>query len=100
MDHDFVFLNVHFGIYLLLRYMQVHVQDMETNKTMAMLKEKYYWPHMRRDVAKFVVRCKTCQMAKGRVQNSGLYTPLPVPNAPWEDVRMDFVLGLLQTQRV
>uniref|UniRef100_A0A2N9GGF1 RNA-directed DNA polymerase n=1 Tax=Fagus sylvatica TaxID=28930 RepID=A0A2N9GGF1_FAGSY len=53
----------------------------------------------RRDVAKIVGQCRTCQLAKHRKQNTGLYTPLPVPDRPWQDVSMDFVLGLPHTFR-
>lgn len=54
---------------------------------------------MRREVEKFVSRCRACHVAKGKATNAGLYQPLPVPSAPWIDIRMDFVLGLSRTQR-
>jgi hypothetical protein len=54
---------------------------------------------MRRDVERFVARYTTCQKAKSRVNLHGLYMLLPIPSAPWEDVSMDFVLGLPQTRK-
>ena len=57
------------------------------------------WPKMRRDVERFVARCTTCQKAKLRLNPHGLYMPFPVPSVPWEDISVDFVLGLPQQRR-
>jgi hypothetical protein len=59
----------------------------------------FFWPKMRRDVARLVARCTTCQKAKSRLNPHGWYLPLPVPSAPWEDISMDFVLGLPRTRK-
>jgi hypothetical protein len=65
------------------------------DKTLALVQENFFWPKLAHDVECFVKSCKICQIAK----STGLYTPLPVPKAPWEDISLDFVLGLPRTQR-
>lgn len=68
------------------------------DKTLEQREHFYYWPIMRRDVQRYVNKCKVCQLAKGHSQNTRLYTPLPVPSRPWDSVSIDFVLGLPRTQ--
>lgn len=68
-------------------------------KTLEILKEHFFWPHMKRDVDRICNRCVTCKKAKSRVKPHGLYKALPIPSHPWTDVSMDFVLGLPRTRR-
>uniref|UniRef100_A0A2N9I7E9 RNA-directed DNA polymerase n=1 Tax=Fagus sylvatica TaxID=28930 RepID=A0A2N9I7E9_FAGSY len=68
-------------------------------KTLDMLHEHFFWPKMKRDVERVCSRCVTCRQAKSRVLPHGLYTPLPVPSAPWVDISMDFVLGLPRSRK-
>ena len=49
---------------------------------------------MPKDVEHFVKRCSVCQMAKSHVLPQSLYSPLPMPQAPWEDVSLDFITEL------
>ena len=67
------------------------------NKTIQALEYQFFWPSLKRDVGRIVSRCLTCSRAKMTKQNAGLYLPLPVPARPWDDVSLDFVLGLPRT---
>ncbi|GJT89507.1 RNA-directed DNA polymerase [Tanacetum coccineum] len=69
------------------------------DKTLALLREQFYWPKMERDVNRLLERCRTCHIAKTHSSNAGLYNPLSVPVTPWEDVSLNFILGLPCTQR-
>ena len=68
-------------------------------KTLAVSQEHFYWLHMKGDVERLYGRCVTCRQAKSKVQPYGLYTPLPIPSAPWTDVSMNFVLRLTRSKR-
>lgn len=69
------------------------------DRTLQLVSASYYWPSLRKDVERYVQRCRACQLAKGHASNAGLYLPLPIPTQPWTDLSMDFVLGLPRTQR-
>jgi hypothetical protein len=68
-------------------------------KTEDVLAAHFFWPKMRHDVECYVSRCTICNKAKSRLNPHGLYMPIPVPSVPWEDISMDFVLGLPKTKR-
>ncbi|KAJ0886221.1 putative nucleotidyltransferase, Ribonuclease H [Helianthus annuus] len=69
------------------------------DRTLQLVQASYYWPTMRKEVDRYVKRCRVCQVSKGTATNAGLYMPLPIPSQPWVDISMDFVLGLPRTQR-
>ena len=51
-------------------------------KTLVVLEEHFYWPHMKRDVERICGRCVICRQAKFGVQPHGLYMPLLIPREP------------------
>jgi hypothetical protein len=55
----------------------------------------FHWPTMKSDILSWVQSCFVCQQAKpNRSKYPGLLQPLPVPDAAWDIVSMDFVEGL------
>jgi hypothetical protein len=53
---------------------------------------------MLKDVHKVITRYVVCKKAKGKENAYRLYMPLPIPEQPWMDISMDFVLGLPRSQ--
>jgi hypothetical protein len=69
------------------------------DRTIELIERQYWWPSLKRDVADFVARCDACQRNKARSGKlPGLLNPLPIPDAPWQHVTMDFITGLKPTK--
>ncbi|WMV09315.1 hypothetical protein MTR67_002700, partial [Solanum verrucosum] len=59
------------------------------------LREVYWWNGMKRDIAGFVAKCHNCQQVKVEHQRlGGLSQDIPIPTWKWEDLNMDFIVGL------
>jgi len=64
------------------------------------LKQYYWWPNMRKEVAGYVAKCSICQQVKVEHQKPArLLQPLPIPEWKWEMITMDFMLGLPRGKR-
>ncbi|WJX52068.1 hypothetical protein P8452_38212 [Trifolium repens] len=65
------------------------------HRTFGRLQENVFWHGMRQDVEQFVKACAVCQQTKpSNHYPYGLLHPLPIPHRVWEDISMDFIIGL------
>jgi hypothetical protein len=64
------------------------------------LRQNFWWTRMKREIAKYVSECDTCQRVKtSHLKASGTLQPLPIPSWKWEDISMDFIVGLPNTSQ-
>ncbi|KAI3808082.1 hypothetical protein L1987_24024 [Smallanthus sonchifolius] len=62
------------------------------------LRQQYWWPGMKKDVALFVAKCLTCSKVKAEHQKpSGLLEQPEIPMWKWENLAMDFITKLPRT---
>jgi hypothetical protein len=55
---------------------------------------------MKREIAKYVSECDTCQRVKAsHLKILGTVQPLPIPSWKWEDISMDFIISLPDTSQ-
>ncbi|KAI3819010.1 hypothetical protein L1987_12832 [Smallanthus sonchifolius] len=62
------------------------------------LRQQYWWPGMKKDIALFVAKCLTCSKVKAEHQKpSGLLEQPEIPVWKWENLAMDFITKLPRT---
>ncbi|CBF71484.1 uncharacterized protein ANIA_10846 [Aspergillus nidulans FGSC A4] len=68
-------------------------------QTYMLVSREYFWPNMSQDIRRFVRNCDVCGRTKSwRDQRKGLLKPLPVPDRPWQEVSMDFITDLPESE--
>jgi hypothetical protein len=64
------------------------------------LKQQYWWTNMKIEIARYVARCDTCRRVKAiHMKAAGPLQYLPIPTWKWEDIIMDFIVGLPRTAK-
>jgi hypothetical protein len=54
---------------------------------------------MKREIARYVVVCDSCQRIKAEHRRpAGLLQPLQIPQWKWDEIGMDFIVGLPRTR--
>jgi hypothetical protein len=64
------------------------------------LKQNFWWSNMKVDIAKYVAECDTRhRMKASHLKSAGVLQPLSIPMWKWDDISMDFIVGLPLTAR-
>ncbi len=63
----------------------------DRDKTLAIARERYYWPTLRIDVELHVAQCITCAQHKEVVKGPAPILQYPLPGAPWDVASIDLL---------
>ena len=73
---------------------------LESNKMYHDLKQRFWWTKMKIEIAWYIDKCDTCQKVKAiHLRSAGELQPLPILAWKWEDISMDFIVGLPKTSK-
>jgi hypothetical protein len=62
------------------------------------LKPLDWWTRMKREIAQYVSECDTYQRINAiHLKSAGALQPLSIPSWKWDDISMDFIVGLPNT---
>jgi hypothetical protein len=68
-------------------------------KNVVILQKHFYWTKPRHNFSKYIISCTSCAFSKPSIKKKGVYTPLPIPEKPWESISMDYMSGLSTTKQ-
>jgi hypothetical protein len=72
----------------------------ESTKMYRDLRENFWWSNMKGEIAEYVSGCDTCQKIKAsHLKTVGQMQPLSIPAWKWDDISMNFIVGLPLTPR-
>jgi hypothetical protein len=72
----------------------------DSSKMYQDLKQKFWWTRMKREIAQYAAECDICQRVKASdLKVAGTLQPLTIPSWKWEDICMDFIVGLSNTSQ-
>jgi hypothetical protein len=64
------------------------------------LRENFWWSNMKGEIAEYVSSCDTCQRIKAsNLKTAGQMQLLSILAWKWNDISMDFIVGLPLTPR-
>jgi hypothetical protein len=64
------------------------------------LRQQFLWTRMKREAAHYVSECDTCRKVKADyMKPGGLLQSLSIPTWKWDDISIDFTMGLPMTAR-
>jgi hypothetical protein len=66
-----------------------------SNKMYHDLRQQFWWTRIKSEATRYVSEYDTCQKVKADYMKSGgLLQPLSIPEWKWDDISMDFIVGL------
>ena len=65
------------------------------SKTEDLIKRRFWWPQMSKDIQEYVKTCEICARGKSeRSSPKGLLQPMPTPPHPWHTLTLDLIVDL------
>jgi hypothetical protein len=81
--------------------LSIHLGSSKIYQIYQDLKARFWWTKMKKKIVAYVARCDNCCRVKAvHLKPTGLLQPLSIPRWKWEEVSMDFIIGLPSTQKI